>query len=221
MRAMILAAGRGERLRPLTDTVPKPLVEIGGRTLLDRHLSALTAAGFDEVVINLAWLGEQIEDFAGNGDRWGLRIEYTREPEGALETAGGIRNALDLLGEDPFLVANGDIVTDYDFARLHGHDPDGLAHLVLVDNPDHHPEGDFHLDGRLVRNHGGPRLTFSGIGVYRPELFSALPPATAPLAPLLLKAMSHDLVAGEHHRGTWLDIGSPERLDRARRTLSD
>lgn len=216
---MILAAGRGERLRPLTDRIPKPLVEVGGHCLLDRHLSALAAAGFNDVVINLAWLGGQIEKFAGDGARWGLDIVYSREPEGALETAGGIRNALDKLGDNPFLVINGDIVTAYDFARLHGHDPDGLAHLVMVDNPAHHPGGDFHLDGRLVRNHGGPRLTFSGIGVYHPELFSALPVAPAPLAPLLVKAMSHERVTGERHAGTWLDIGTPQRLDAAQRLV--
>lgn len=217
MHAMILAAGRGERLRPLTDTVPKPLIDIGGRPLIARHLETLAAAGFREIVINLAWRGAAIEEALGDGAEFGVQIAYSREPEGALETAGGIRRALELLGDAPFLVINGDILTDYPLADLHGREPDGLAHLVLVDNPDHHPDGDFHLDGRIVRTHGGPRRTFAGIGVYRPELFTPLAPGRHALAPLLVRAMSHKQVHGEHYRGMWLDVGTPERLAAARR----
>lgn len=213
---MILAAGRGKRLRPLTDTTPKPLLEIGGRTLLEHHVGALARAGFREIVINLSWLGAKIRDHLGDGDRFGVRVLYSDEPDGALDTAGGIRQALNLLGEDPFLVVNGDILTDYPFADLHGLEPDGLAHLVLVDNPGHHPDGDFCLDGRVVRNQGARKLTFSGIGVYRPGLFAVFSPGRRPLAPLLAAAMRHGKVTGEHYRGLWMDVGTPENLRRAR-----
>lgn len=216
MRAMILAAGRGERLRPLTDTTPKPLLEIAGRTILERHLEALAGAGFRDIVINLSWLGGRIREHLGDGRRFGLRIVFSNEPEDALGTAGGIRQALRLLGEEPFLVVNGDILTDFPFADLYGAEPEGLAHLVLVDNPDHHPEGDFLLDGRTVRSHGLPRLTYSGIGVYRPGMFAVFAPGRRPLAPLLERAMSHKLVTGEHYRGLWMDIGMPQALKRAR-----
>lgn len=212
MRALILAAGRGERMRPLTDTTPKPLLAVGGRPLIEWHLQALAAAGITEVVINHAWLGERIEAALGDGGRFGLQIRYSPEPPGALETAGGIVNALPLLGEAPFLVVNGDIWTDYAFARLPTALGGDLAHLVLVDNPPQHPQGDFRLAGGRVHAEGAPRLTFSGIGVYSPALFAGLPPGRRPLAPVLREAMAGGRVSGEHHRGRWFDIGTPERL---------
>lgn len=209
---MILAAGRGERMRPLTDHTPKPLLPVAGRALIDYHLAALARAGLREVVINHAHLGEQIEAALGQGRRHGLRISYSPEPEGALETGGGILRALSKLGPGPFAVINGDIWTDYDYARL-PQTLDGLAHLVLVDNPPQHPDGDFHLhpDGR-VREADGERLTFSGIGVYHPELFAGCEPGRFPLAPLLRRAISAGRVTGEHYRGDWFDIGTPQRL---------
>jgi N-acetyl-alpha-D-muramate 1-phosphate uridylyltransferase len=213
MKAMILAAGRGERMRPLTDRTPKPLLAVGGRALIEHHLEALARAGCSEVVINHAHLGEQIERALGNGARYGLRIRYS--PEGsALETGGGICHALPLLGERPFVVVNGDIWTRYAYGGL-PRDPEGLAHLVLVDNPPHHPAGDFVLVDGAVCAAGGPRLTFSGIGVYRPELFGGCTPDAFPLAPLLRRAMAAGQVSGEHYRGPWIDVGTPERLAEA------
>lgn len=216
---MILAAGRGERMRPLTDHTPKPLLPVAGRALIDYHLEALARAGLREVVINHAHLGVQIEAALGNGSRHGLRISYSAEPEGALETGGGILQALSKLGPDPFLVINGDIWTDYDYARLPQR-LDGLAHLVLVDNPPQHPDGDFHLhpDGRL-RETGGTRLTFSGIGVYHPDLFTGCEPGRFPLAPLLRRAIAQGQVSGEHFTGRWVDVGTPERLRELDRAL--
>ncbi|BAZ95228.1 nucleotidyl transferase [Thiohalobacter thiocyanaticus] len=216
---MILAAGRGERMRPLTDHTPKPLLPVAGRALIDYHLEALARAGLREVVINHAHLGVQIEAALGNGSRHGLRISYSPEPEGALETGGGILQALSKLGPDPFLVINGDIWTDYDYARLPQR-LDGLAHLVLVDNPPQHPDGDFHLhtDGRL-RETGGVRLTFSGIGVYHPDLFTGCEPGRFPLAPLLRRAIAQGQVSGEHFTGRWVDVGTPERLRELDRAL--
>jgi len=214
MRALILAAGRGERMRPLTDTIPKPLLAVGGRPLIEWHLQALAEAGIREVVINHAWLGEQIEAALGDGERFGLRIRYSPEPPGALETAGGIVNALPLLGEAPFLVVNGDIWTDYPFTRLPREPGRGQAHLVLVDNPSHHPQGDFHLAAGRVQAEGTPRLTFSGIGLYSPALFAGLEPGRRPLAPVLREAMARGRVIGEHYGGRWFDIGTPERLAR-------
>lgn len=207
---MILAAGRGERMRPLTDTTPKPLLPLAGRPLIEYHLRALAAAGVREVVINHAHLGHRLEDVLGDGSRWGLAIAWSPEGE-ALETGGGIHRALPLLGEAPFIVVNGDIWTDYDFSGLPA-EPAGLAHLVLVDNPAHHPAGDFVLDRGRVREGDGPRLTFSGIGVYRPALFAGCAPGRFPLGPLLRAAMARDEVSGEHHRGRWVDVGTPERL---------
>ncbi len=212
MQAMILAAGRGERMRPLTDTLPKPLLPAGGRPLIEWHLRALAATGFREVVINHAWLGERLTAALGDGRRFGLRIRYAPEPPGALETAGGIVNALPLLGDAPFLVINGDVWTDYPLERLPTLGEDDLAHLVLVDNPPHHPAGDFHLREGRVQADGRLRLTFAGIGVYAPELFAGLPPGRRPLAPLLREAMAAGRVSGEHYRGRWFDIGTPQRL---------
>ncbi|TVQ73127.1 MAG: nucleotidyltransferase family protein [Chromatiaceae bacterium] len=222
MHAMILAAGRGERMRPLTDHTPKPLLCAGGRPLIVHHLERLAAAGYRQVVINLAWRGEQIRDHLGDGRPWGLNIRYSPEPE-ALETGGGIRQALPLLESDPFLVINGDVWCDHPLVPpTLAHDT--LAHLVLVDNPPHHPGGDFRLhEGRVHRpmeDPAAPCLTFSGIGWYRPALFTGAPIGAFPLAPLLRQAMSREQVSGEHHPGQWLDVGTPERLAALDRQLA-
>jgi MurNAc alpha-1-phosphate uridylyltransferase len=211
MKAMILAAGRGERMRPLTDTMPKPLLRIGGQTLIERHIHALAGAGIRELVINHAHLGRKLEQALGDGGNYGVDIRWSPEPEGALETGGGIFNALPLLGDAPFIVVNADIWTDYPFGEL-PEQPDGLAHLVLVDNPAHHPGGDFVLSTGRVLQGGGAPLTFSGIGVYRPELFAGCAAGVFPLAPLLRRAMDDGRVSGAHYRGAWFDIGTPERL---------
>jgi N-acetyl-alpha-D-muramate 1-phosphate uridylyltransferase len=220
MKAMILAAGRGERMRPLTDHTPKPLLQAGGKPLIVWHIEHLAAAGFRELVINHAHLGERIEETLGNGSRLGVSIEYSSEGE-ALETAGGIANALHLLGEAPFLVVNGDIFTDYDFARLsHGLDSGLMAWLVLVDNPDHNGKGDFALQRDCVMEQGQEMHTFSGIGVYRPELFAAVAPGSkAKLAPLLREAMRSGKVGGEYYGGRWTDVGTPQRLAELDATL--
>ncbi len=211
MKALILAAGRGERLRPLTDHTPKPLLQAGGRALIEHTLLALARAGFRECVINLSHLGGQIEAHLGDGSRFGMNIVYSQEGEEALETGGGIHRALPMLGGKPFLVVNGDIATDYPFENLKNR-PEGLAHLVLVANPRHHPQGDFALEGDRVSTTGESRYTFSGIGVYRPQLFEACKPGKFPLAPLLRAAMADGLVSGEIHRGFWMDIGTFSRL---------
>ena len=218
MKAMILAAGRGERMRPLTDTVPKPLLRIGGQTLIERHVHALARAGIAELVINHAWLGEQIEKALGNGEAYGVSIRYSPEGDSSLETGGGIMNALPLLGSEPFLVVNADIWTDFPFDSLPSQ-PDGLAHLVMVENPQHHPDGDFSLsEGRLSRS-GPAMLTFSGIGVYRPELFADCSPGAFPLGPVLRTLMDAGQVSGERYTGSWFDIGTPERLDAVNRVI--
>ncbi|MEI6300976.1 MAG: nucleotidyltransferase family protein [Betaproteobacteria bacterium] len=217
MKAMILAAGRGERMRPLTDALPKPLLQAGGRPLIAWHLQNLCAAGFREVIINHAHLGHLIESELGDGSRYGLAIHYSAESE-ALETAGGIARALHLLGER-FLVVNGDIWCDYDMSAARSALQQGdLAHLVLVDNPPQHAGGDFLLHGQRVHNNreqttGSQCLTFSGIGVYDAALFAAIIPGEkAALAPLLRNAMDAGRVSGEHFHGRWRDIGTPERL---------
>jgi len=222
---MILAAGRGERMRPLTDRTPKVLLEAGGKPLIQWHVENLRRAGFDQIVINHAWLGGQIEQRLGDGGRFGVRIAYS--PEGqALETAGGIALALALIGDDPFIVVNGDIFTDLDFGglvpRLSALAAGNLlAHLVLVDNPAHHPQGDFALHGETVTPTGDKRLTFSGVGLYRPQLFDAIKAGDrAPLAPLLRAAMQRGAVSGERFGGLWLDIGTPERLQELNRMLA-
>ncbi len=214
MKAMILAAGRGERMRPLTDTTPKPLLEAGGKPLIVWHLEALAQAGIEEVVINHAWLGQQIEVALGDGSAYGVCIHYSPEKPEALETAGGIIQALPLLGRDPFLVINGDIWCDYPFASLVAQSlsPAFEAHLVMVDNPAHHSDGDFVLNRGLLGAEGKPRLTFSGIGVYSPSLFTGLPQGKRPLAPLLRVAMMETKVSGEYYSGQWFDIGAPARL---------
>ena len=212
--AMILSAGRGERLRPLTDTMPKALLEVAGEPLIVRHLRTLREAGIEDVVVNLSHLGEQIRDALGEGKEFGVRILYSPEPIPPLETGGGIRQALPLLGPNPFWVVNADVCTDYRFAAPSLADGDD-AHLVLVDNPAHHPEGDFHYEGGRVREQSGVRLTFSGIGFYRPRLFEACAPGRFPLAPLLQTTIRSDRASGEHYRGLWADIGTPERLAEA------
>jgi len=209
---MILAAGRGERMRPLTDHTPKPLLPVGGKPLIVWHIERLVAAGIRELVINHAHLGRQIEQALGDGERWGACIRYSAEGEGqALETGGGIMRALPMLGEAPFLVVNGDVWCDFDPARL-WLGPGLLAHLLMVDNPPHNPGGDFRLHDGLLTAIGEPRLTFSGIGVYHPELFRGCRSGAFPLAPLLRQAMADGQVSGHHHRGEWYDIGTPQRL---------
>jgi MurNAc alpha-1-phosphate uridylyltransferase len=219
MKAMILAAGRGERMRPLTDHTPKALLKAGGRALIEYRIESLVAAGFRELVINHAHLGAQIEAHLGNGERYGVRITWSREPDAALETGGGIFQALAWLDGEQFLVVNADIWTDYPFARLAGPIA-GLAHLVLVDNPPQHPQGDFVLRDSRVQAEGTPCLTFSGIGVYRRDLFRDCRPGRFPLAPLLRHAMESGQVSGEHYTGAWRDIGTPERLNELDRALS-
>ena len=211
MKAMILAAGRGERMRPLTDTTPKPLLTVCGKPLIVHHIEALAAAGFHELVINHAWLGDQIEAALGDGANFGVRIQYSPEVPEALETGGGIFQALPLLGDGPFIVVNGDVMCDLDYQSLPP-EPQGLAHLVLVPNPEHHPQGDFALENQLVRAAGPVKFTFSGIGVYRPQLFTHCKPGKFQLAPILRRAMEEDQISGEIHKGLWMDVGTPERL---------
>jgi MurNAc alpha-1-phosphate uridylyltransferase len=218
MKAMLLAAGRGERMRPLTDTTPKPLLRIGGQTMIERHIHALARAGITELVINHAHLGEQLVAAMGDGHAYGVRIAWSAESGGALETGGGIFNALPLLGEAPFLVVNTDIWTDFPFASLPA-EPNGLAHLVMVDNPEHHAEGDFSLSAGRLSQRGPAMLTFSGIGVYRPALFAGCSPGAFPLAPLLRRAMDAGQISGEHYHGSWFDIGTPERLEAVNRVV--
>ncbi|MWV11254.1 NTP transferase domain-containing protein [Pseudomonas sp. R-28-1W-6] len=220
MKAMILAAGKGERLRPLTLHTPKPLVRAGGVPLIEFHVRALAAAGFRELVINHAWLGQQIEDYLGDGARFGVRIDYSAEGE-PLETGGGIFRALPLLGEQPFLVVNGDIWTDCDFAGLR-RPLAGLAHLLLVDNPAHHPHGDFCLHGGRVGElqPGRASLTYSGVAVLHPQLFAGCQDGAFKLAPLLRRAMADGLVTGEHFRGRWVDVGTHERLAEVEQLLA-
>jgi MurNAc alpha-1-phosphate uridylyltransferase len=213
---MILAAGVGERMRPLTDRTPKPLLQVAGMPLIEHHIRRLAQAGFGELVINVSHLAEQIVDYCGDGARWGLDIRYSREEE-PLETAGGIQRALPLLGREPFLVVNGDIWIDYDFARLRNHRPvsEESAHLVMVRNPPQHPEGDFLLDPEgwiRVRPAGQTGLTYAGVGVYTRGFFSGMSPGKLPLRPLLDAAIRRSRLTGEYHPGNWADVGTPERL---------
>ena len=212
MKAMILAAGFGKRMLPLTETTPKPLLQAGGRALLEYHIINLQAAGFRELVVNAAHLGDQIETFCGDGSRWGLTIIVSREGE-PLETAGGIGKALPLLGDAPFLVVNGDIWCPFPFHTLRQLTPrENGAHLVLVPNPPHNSGGDFGLDGDRVVASGARPLTFAGIAVYQPGFFAGLPSGRAPLKPLLDDAIAMDRVSGERYGGAWVDVGTPERL---------
>ena len=224
MKAFILAAGRGERMRPLTDHTPKPLLCAGGKPLIVWHLERLHACGLREVVINHAHLGEQIEDALGDGSRFGLSIAYSPEPPGALETAGGIANALGLLGDAPFLVVNGDVWCDWDFRRaLALAERQPLAHLVFVDNPPQHAGGDFCLDGKTVRYASsgiGPTLTYAGTGVFSSAFFADVPRgAVMKMRPLLDAAIAQGVVTGERHDGRWVDVGTPERLAELDRQL--
>ena len=232
MKALVFAAGLGERMRPLTLTTPKPLLEAGGKPLIAWHLERLAAIDIDEVVVNTSWLAPKFAEALGDGGRWGLRLHFLYEGPTPLETGGGMWNALRALSPDgaPFVAVNGDIWSDYDVARL-PREPDGLAHLVLVDNPGHNVAGDFALEGRAVRSEGPQRLTFSGIGVYRPQLFDGWrsvvgdapgagdTPPRFKLAPLLRAAMREGRVTGEHHDGAWTDVGTPERLAELSRNL--
>lgn len=234
MKALVLAAGRGERMRPLTEVTPKPLLEAGGRRLIEWHLAKLAAIGVREVVINTSWLAEQFPAVLGDGARQGLRIVFSYEGGQPLETGGGMLAALPLLGDAPFLLVNGDVWTDFDVAAL-PREPAGLAHLLMVDAAAHVPRGDFALgpDGRLRDDDSAPRLTYAGIGVYRPALLHdwrtvlgdtpgayARPPRFA-LAPLLRAAIARGEVTGAHHRGQWTDVGTPERLAALRGMLRD
>ena len=210
-RAMLLAAGRGERMRPLTDTVPKPLLTVRGKPLIVWHLERLSRLGVKQVVINLAWLGDQIRAALGDGERWQLQIHYSDEGDAALETGGGIFQALPWLGSQPFLVVNADVFSDLDFGVLRIA-PEALAHLVLVANPMHHPHGDFALVNGLVQQDGGARWTYSGIGLYRPELFAGCSAGRFPLLPLLRRAIASRRLHGQVFEGAWNDVGSVERL---------
>jgi MurNAc alpha-1-phosphate uridylyltransferase len=222
MKAMILAAGRGERMRPLTDRTPKPLLSAGGKPLIVWHLERLAAAGFREVVVNHAHLGAQIEAALGDGGRWGLSIAYSAEPPGALETAGGIATALPLLGDAPFLVVNGDIWCDWDFKQAPAL-ADRPSHLVMVANPAHHAGGDFSLAGdRVVFADGGQTLTYAGIGVFSPGFFAGVTPGSImKLRPLLDTAIAAGTLSGERHTGRWVDVGTPQRLAELDQELRD
>lgn len=229
MKTMILAAGRGERMRPLTDHTPKPLLAVGGKPLIVWHLERLAAAGLRDVVINHAWLGERLEAALGDGRRWGVRITWSPEPAGGLETAGGIAQALPWLDSDPFLVINGDVWCDWNPMRAwelaSAMAPRDLAWLLLVDNPTHHPQGDFwRVGGRACDPssppEGGERLTFSGIGLYRPELLADVPRGSpARLAPLLRRAMGNGQILASGYQGAWIDVGTPARLAALDRAL--
>ena len=231
MKALIFAAGLGERMRPLTDHTPKPLLSVGGKRLIEWHLEKIAALGIGDVVINTSWLAEQFPTTLGDGGQWGLRITYSHEGDTPLETGGGMFNALPLLGEHAFLLVNGDVWTDYDFAQL-PREPDGLAHLVMVDRPPQATHGDFALDADgAVRSDGDHKLTYSGIGMYRPQLFEGWRDIiTEPklsngkpkfqLAPLLRAHMPAGRIRGEHHQGRWTDVGTPERLTRLDQELA-
>lgn len=217
MKAMILAAGRGQRMMPLTADTPKPLLKVAGKALIVWHIERLAKAGFKEIVINHAYLGLQIEKALGDGGQWGVSIQYSPEKT-ALETAGGIANALPLLGDAPFLVVNGDVFSEIDFSqRL---ESPNLAHLVMVTNPPQHPNGDFVLNEGKLQADGDATLTFSGVGVYSPSLFKDIEKGEAArLAPLLKVGMAEGLVTGEYYEGVWHDIGTPERLAQIDATL--
>lgn len=219
---MILAAGRGERMRPLTDHTPKPLLPVAGKPLIVWHVERLAAAGVRRLVVNHAHLGSQIEAALGDGSAWGVHIRYSAEGEGkALETGGGILRALPLLGNAPFLVVNGDVWCDVAFQSL-ALPADDLVHLLMVENPTHHPRGDFHLDADdRLHAAGDPRLTFSGIGVYSPALFAGQASGAFPLAPLLRAAMTDGRASGTRHGGHWMDVGTPARLAQLDRQLRD
>ena len=211
MKAMILAAGRGERLRPLTDETPKPLIKVAGKSLIEYHIDNLASAGIKDIIINTAWLAEKIHQQLGDGSNYGVTIQYSDEGT-AMETAGGIINALPLLGNEPFLVVNGDICCDFDFSSLDTLKDGIQAHLILVENPDHNPEGDFSLQDELVKNSGETMYTFSGIGIYSTDFFAEQQSGISPLAPLIRNKCEENLVSGQLHEGRWTDVGTIERL---------
>tara|TARA_R110002049_G_scaffold269477_1_gene446370 strand:- start:2057 stop:2728 length:672 start_codon:yes stop_codon:yes gene_type:complete len=216
MKAMILAAGRGERLRPYTDSTPKPLLKAGNFLLIEYIIQALAKAGITEIIINIAHLADQFPATLGNGQQYGVNITYSPEQDGALETAGGIINALPLLGEEPFLIVNGDVWTDYNYQDLVQKplSTGSLCHLVLINNPAHNPQGDFVLTSGLIKSEGDVKYTYSGIGIYHPTLFSDLSVQRLALKPILLKAISEEQISGELYKGEWSDIGTIERLER-------
>lgn len=220
MRAMILAAGRGERMRPLTDTCPKPLLPVAGKPLLMWHLEKLARMGVSAVVINTAWLGDALVDAVGDGANWGLHVHWSHEPPGGLETAGGIVQALPLLGDQPFMVVNGDIWTDFDFSVLPRSLEGALGHVVLVNNPLHNPQGDFALsaEGRVKLE--GQKLTFSGVSVLSPALFKGVAAGRKALRPLLQQAIAQGRLTGRHYCGAWTDVGTPERLETLEKALA-
>lgn len=215
MKAMILAAGRGERLRPYTDTTPKPLLKVGKFRLIEYIIQALVKVGITEIIINTAHLAEQFPAVLGNGHQYGVNITYSAEQAGALETAGGIINALPLLGDEPFLIVNGDVWTDYDYQALvqKSLSTDLLCHLVMIANPAHNPLGDFSLSSGLIQAEGENKYTYSGIGIYHPALFAGLAVQRLALKPILLKAIAQSQISGELYQGAWSDIGTIERLD--------
>jgi len=215
---MILAAGRGERLRPLTDETPKSLVEVGGRSLLERHLDHVKAAGIETVVINLGWLGDRIVERVGSGRRLGLEVIYSQEGDNILETGGGIFKALPTLGDGPFVVINADIFTDMPVPKVTLAD-DQLGHLVMVPSPEYRAGGDFDIEEGLIRNSSEQSLTFSGVAIYRPQLFEGCKPGRFPLAPLLRAAAADGRLSGSLYEGLWADIGTPERLEALRAAL--
>jgi MurNAc alpha-1-phosphate uridylyltransferase len=219
MRAIILAAGRGERMRPLTNTRPKPLLEVNGKPLIQYHVENLARAGINEIVINHGIFGDQIENYLGDGGRFQAIIQYSAEGNNPLETGGGIYQALSLLGNEPFLAINADIWTDFPFQNLPAQ-PTGLAHLVLAENPEHNPDGDFAICDGHLENTGSRKYTYSGIGIYRKELFDEMSGGIFPLTPLIRKAADKHQVTGEIYDGVWLDIGTPERLARLREQVS-
>ena len=213
MKAMILAAGQGKRMRPLTETTPKPLLKVAGKSLIEYQIQALVKAGITELVINHAWLGEQIPTYLGSGEKYGCNIQYSAEPVDAYETAGGIIHALNLLKDDTFVVINSDVWCDFNYRQLTAIDlKDKLAHLVLVDNPAHNPTGDFGLNQGLVSLEQQTKYTFAGIGLYHKDLFAGEHKMPLPLGPLLKQQIAQNKVSGERHHGQWFDIGTPERL---------
>ena len=217
---MILAAGHGTRMRPLTDHTPKPLLQVGGKPLIVWHIEKLKAADFQHIVINIAWLGDQIPATLGDGSQFGVALSYSDEQkEGALETAGGIIKALPLLGEHPFLVVNGDVWCGCQYHHQNPLKEGNLAHLIMVQNPTHNPGGDFSLEQHKLSVKGEKKYTFSGIGYYHPDLFRGLPAGKRPLAPLLREAMQANKVSGELFLGDWRDIGTPQRLDDLNKAL--
>ena len=220
MKTMILAAGRGERLRPHTDITPKPLIQVGKHRLIEYHLINLAKAGLKDVVINISWLADQIREILGDGSNYSLNITYTDEGAEALETAGGIINAMPHLGDEPFIVINGDIWCDYDLTRLMNRNLEHEAHLVLVNNPEHNTEGDFALEDGMIKNTGDEKLTYSGIGLYTQDFFAETKPGKKALAPMLRKKSELNKVSGEIHNGQWVDIGTIERLAQLRSYLS-